>query len=115
MAESVWAIFGTMPGGDDEISPRACIQRGLTYLSESDRRKVRNGFENLAGNEEQRQHLLRELLAGVFMARQGFTPRYEPDMMGKTPDWHFKREGVGKFIAEFRNFQSPEKIGSQCR
>ena len=30
--------------------------------------------------------------------------------MGETLDWHFKNDGVGQFISEFRNFQSPEQI-----
>jgi hypothetical protein len=110
MPENVWAMLGTMPGGDDEISPPACMERALTYLCVQDQHKFRKEFENRAGDEGQVQHMFRELLAGAFMARQGFTPRYAPDIGGQTPDWHFKREGVGEFIAEFRNFQSPEKI-----
>jgi hypothetical protein len=110
MSDNVRATFGTMLGGDDEISAPACMERALTYLSEEDHRKFRREFKNRAGDEEQMQHMFRELLAGAFMARQGFTPRYTPVIMGQTPDWHFKREGVGEFIAEFRNFQSPEKI-----
>jgi hypothetical protein len=34
MANSIWAMFGTMPGGDEEISQGACMERALTYLSE---------------------------------------------------------------------------------
>jgi hypothetical protein len=110
MADNIWAVFGTMPGGDVEISPPACMERALTYLSEQDQRKIRKGFESRAGQPEQIQHLFREVMAGAFLARQGFTLQYEPKINGQTPDWHFKRAGVGEFISEFRNFQSPEKI-----
>jgi hypothetical protein len=113
MSENLWAMFGTMPGRADETSAPACLERALTYLSEQDRRKFRKEFGNRAGDEEQAQHMFRELLAGAFVARQGFTPRYTPDIMGQTPDWHFMREGVGEFIAEFRNFQSPDKIRAE--
>ena len=41
MADNIWAVFGTMPGGDEGISPPACIERALTYLSERDQRKIR--------------------------------------------------------------------------
>jgi len=54
--------------------------------------------------------MFRELLAGAFVARQGFTPRYTPNIGGQTPDWHFMRGGAGEFIAEVRNFQSPAPI-----
>jgi hypothetical protein len=110
MSENVGAMFGTMPGGDYEISAPACMERALTYLSQQDQRKFCKEFSNRAGDNEQMQHMFRELLAGAFLARQGFTPRYTPVIRGQTPDWHFKREAVGEFIAEFRNFQSPDKI-----
>src|SRR5262245_38405030 len=110
MSDKSQAMFGAMPGGDDEISAPACMERALTYLSEQDQRKFRKEFDSRAGDEEHLQHTFRELLAGAFLARQGFTPRYTPLINGQTPDWHFKREGVGEFIAEFRNFQSPNKI-----
>jgi hypothetical protein len=113
MSENVWAVLGTMPGADDETSAPACMKRALTYLSEPDQRKFRKEFENRAGDEEQMQHMFRELLAGAFMALQGFTPRYAPVILGQTPDWHFQREGVGQCIAEFRNFQSPDKIRNE--
>ena len=110
MPDNIWAMFGTMPGGDEEIGPPACMERALTYLSEQDQRGFRKEFENRSGDPEQVQHMFRELLAGAFMARRGFTVRYAPDINGQTPDWHFKSDGVGEFITEFRNFQSPEKI-----
>jgi hypothetical protein len=68
MSENVWAMFGTMPNSDDEISAPACMERALTYLSDQDQRKFRKEFENRAGAEEQVQHMFRELLAGVFVA-----------------------------------------------
>jgi hypothetical protein len=110
MPDSIWALFGTMPGRDEEISPAACMERALTYLSDQDQGRFRKEFANRAGDEEQMQHMFRELLAGAFMARRRFIPRYAPDINGQTPDWHFKSEGVGEFFAEFRNVQSPEKI-----
>jgi len=110
MADNIWAVFGTMPGGDEEISPPACMERALTYLSERDQRKIRKAFESRAGDPEQVQHLFREVMAGAFLARQGFTVQYEPKINSQTPDWHFKNVGVGEFISEFRNFQSPEQI-----
>jgi hypothetical protein len=110
MSEKIRAMFGTMPGADDEISAPACMKRALTYLSVQDQRKFRKEFDNRAGDEGQMQHMFRELLAGVFVARQGFTPRYTPVIKGQTPDWHFKHEAAGEFIAEFRNFQSPDTI-----
>ena len=113
MSKNVWASFGIMPGIDDEISTPACLEPALTYLSEQDRHKFRKEFDNPAGNEHQGQHKFRELLAGAFLARQGFTAQYEPPMLGQTPDWHFRREGTGEFIAEFRNLQSPEKLRAE--
>jgi hypothetical protein len=110
MADNIWAMFGTMPGGDEEISPPACMGRALTYLSERDQRKIRKEFEHRAGDPDQIQHLFRAVLAGAFLARQGFSVQYEPKSNGQTPDWHFKSDGVGEFISEFRNFQSPEKF-----
>jgi hypothetical protein len=110
MADDIWASFGTMPGGDEEIGAPACMDRALTYLSEQDQRKIRKGLENRAGDPEQVQHLFREVLAGVFLGRRGFTMQYEPKIKGQTPDWHFKSDGVGEFISEFRNLESAEKI-----
>jgi hypothetical protein len=54
--------------------------------------------------------MYRELIAGAFMARQGFAVRYAPNINGQTPDWYFKSDGVGEFLPEVMNFQSPEKI-----
>ena len=51
-------------------------------------------------------------MAGAFLARWGSRCKYEPKINGQTPDWHFKDDGVGEFISEFRNFQSPEQIVS---
>lgn len=113
MSKNVPAVFGTMPRADDEISAPVCMERALTYLSEQDQRKFRKEFDNRAGDDEQLQHMFRELLAGVFLARQGFTARYAPVIRGQTPDWHFKREDVGEFIGEFRNFQSPHNISDK--
>jgi hypothetical protein len=54
------------------------MERALTYLSERDQRKIRKAFESRAGDPEQAQHLFREVMAGSFLARQGFTVQYEP-------------------------------------
>jgi hypothetical protein len=110
MPDNIWAMFGTMPGGDEEIGAPACMERALSYLSERDRRKIRKEFKNRAGDPDQIQRLFREVMAGAFLGRQGFTVQYEPRINGQTPDWHFKSDGVGEFISEFRNLQSPEKI-----
>jgi hypothetical protein len=109
MSKNVWAMFGTMPSADDDIGVQACIERAFTYLSEQDQSKFRKRFRT--GHGDGIQHTFRELLAGVFVTRQGFTPCYSPVISGQTPDWHFKREGVGEFLAEFRNLQSPDLIG----
>jgi hypothetical protein len=110
MHDRIWAMFGSMPGGDEEISPPACMERALTYLSERDQRRIRKEFESRASDPDQRQHLFRAVLAAVFMARQGFAEQYEPTINSQTPDWYFKNDGVGEFISEFRNFQSPERV-----
>jgi hypothetical protein len=113
MSECFFAMFGTMPGGDDDVREPACMERAITYLSAQDQCRFRKEFRNRAGNKSQMEHMFRELLAGAFIARQGFTPRYEPDIDGRTPDWHFKSNGLGEFIAEFRNFHSPESVRSE--
>jgi hypothetical protein len=110
----MWAAFGVLPGGsDEEVTVQACLARGYTYLSEQDQAKFRKEFNDRDGDNDQCMDTFRELLAGVFMARQGFTPRYTPKIGRQTPDWHFVREGVGEFVAEFMNFQSPDKINAE--
>jgi hypothetical protein len=52
-----------------------------------------------------------ELIPGVFAARMGFTPQYEPKMEGQTPDWRFADE-FGKFLffGDVINFHVDEAI-----
>jgi hypothetical protein len=113
MVKNVWAALGTGHGGDDEKSVQACIARALTYLSQDDQRAFRKKFNEQAGNEHQVMHTFRELLAGVFIARQGFTPRYEPEVDGLTPDWHFQQEGQGEFITDVVNLHIDKKIEAE--
>src|SRR5215467_7423288 len=113
MAKNVWAALGIRPGTEDETSVQACIERALSYLSEVDQKAFRRKFREQAGDEHQVMHTFRELLAGVFIARQGFSPRYEPKIAGLTPDWHFRREGGGEFIADVVNFHIDKKIEAE--
>jgi hypothetical protein len=113
MSKRVWAALGTMPGEDDERGVQACIPRALTYLSEQDQGSFRKKFREQHGDEQQAMHTFRELLAGVFMARQRFTPRYEPQINNQTPDWHFQRDGVGEYFADVMNFHIDNKIEAE--
>ena len=110
MAKSVWAALGTGQRADDEMSVQACIGRALTCLSEDDQKRFQRKFRDQADDEHQVMHTFRELLTGVFFARQGFTPRYEPQIAGLTPDWHFRRGDDGEFIADVANFHIDKKI-----
>jgi hypothetical protein len=113
MSKNVWATVGTATGGDDEKSVQACINRALTYLLPEDQAAFRKKFREQADDEHQVMHTFRELLAGVFVARQGFTPRYEPDIDGLTPDWRFRSDGAGEFMADVVNFHIDKKVESE--
>jgi hypothetical protein len=52
-----------------------------------------------------------ELIPGVFAARMGFTPQYEPKMEGQTPDWRFLDvNGTFLFFGDVVNFHMEEPI-----
>ncbi len=113
MSKKVWAALGTGTGGDDEKTVQACINRALTYLSPQDRGAFQKKFREQVSDEHQVMHTFRELVAGMFAARQGFTPRYEPEIEGLTPDWHFRRNGEGEFVADVLNFHIDKKIEAE--
>ena len=102
----------TIPG---EFCPNSCINvaihQSLSYLSERDAGAFRKKFRRQRGDEQQFLHSFRELLAGVFVARQGYEPQYEPEIDGLTPDWHFTPgDGRPSFIADVLNFHIDRKI-----
>jgi hypothetical protein len=113
MEKNVLTALGTSDTSDDEISVQACIDRALTYLSQVDQRAFRKKFREQVGDDHQVMHTFRELLAGVFVAKQGFSPRYQPAIEGLTPDWLFQREGEGEFIADVVNFHIDKKVEAE--
>ena len=113
MASNPWAAFGTLPGRDDEISVQNSIPRALSYLTERNQTRFRKKFSEQSGDDHQAMHTFRELLVGVFMARQGFMPHYEPTIDGLTPDWHVQPDSQGEFIADVVNFHVENKIETQ--
>jgi hypothetical protein len=113
MADNIWAAFGTLPVGDHENSVQSSIPRALSHLCEQDQSTFRKKFSEQSGNNHQAMHTFRELLVGVFMAQQEYKPRYEPNIDGLTPDWHFQRGGQDEFIADVVNFHVERKIEAQ--
>ena len=68
-------------------------------------------FDQQRGDERQSVHTQKELVAGIFGARMGFMPEYEPQMIGKTPDWRFlDPNGKPFFFADVLNFHIDERI-----
>ncbi len=108
-SNSTWAAFGTLPGGDED-SVQSLIPRALGYLSEQDQTTFRKKFSEQSEDDHQAMHTFRELLVGVFMARQEYTPRYEPNIGGLKPDWHFQSDGQDEFIADVVNFHVERKV-----
>src|SRR5438876_3705705 len=104
MATNVWMAVGTGESTDDEKSVQACIKRGLTHLSLKDQKAFQKKFREQAGDEHQVMHTFRELLAGVFIAQQGFSPSYEPEIDGLTPDWLFQKGSQRGLIGDVVNF-----------
>lgn len=113
MSNNILAAFGILSEGDDELSVQSSIPRALGYLSPRDQNAFLKKFSEQVEDEHQVMHTFRELLAGVFMAQQGYTPSYEPDIGGLTPDWHFQCDGRGEFIADVVNFHVEKKIEAQ--
>jgi hypothetical protein len=109
MSENVWAMFGTLPGGDKVISVDDSIERGLTYFCDQDQRAIRKKIDDDA-TAENRLHIFREISAGVFLTREGFTVRYSPRVYGKTPDWRCRANAVHDFIAEIVNLHVEKGI-----
>jgi hypothetical protein len=99
-----------LPPGDEEITVQASIPRALTYLSEKDQSAFRKKFRKQGKDDRQAMHTFRELLAGVFVARLDDTPHYEPKIDGQTPDWQFKRDGQGDFLADVMSFHIDRDI-----
>jgi hypothetical protein len=86
------------------------IRQALRRLSEADARTFCRKFREQRHDDQQFMHTFRELLAGVFVARQGFEPHYEPELDGLTPDWRFDAAGNPVFIADVVNFHIDRPI-----
>jgi hypothetical protein len=110
VSKNNWAALGAITGNDEEKTVQACVGRALTYPSAQDQAAFRKKFREQCEDEHQVMHTFRELLAGTFMAQQGFTPRYEPEIDGLTPDWQFQREEGCSFVADVLNFHIDRKI-----
>lgn len=113
MADKTWAAFGVFPGRDDEHNVQPSIERALSYLSERDQIVFRKKLKEQSEDEHQVMHTFRELLVGVFLAQQGYTPCYEPRLDGLTPDWQFQHDGRNECIADVVNFHIEQKIEAQ--
>ena len=82
-------------------SINAMIYQCFELLSEADARVFVKKFNEQRKDVHQVMHTFRELLAGAFVAGQGFQPEYEPDIDGQTPDWRFlDRSGGRSFIMD---------------
>jgi hypothetical protein len=92
-----------------ELSPN--IRNGLKYLNDQDIRNFLKKFRQQSTDRRQLAHTRVELIAGVFGARMGFLPRYEPKMEGQTPDWLFlDLEAKPRFFGDVLNFHMNEGI-----
>lgn len=90
------------------------IHQSLRYLNKKDAAAFRKKFRRVRDDDQQFMHTYRELLAGVFVARQGYAPLYEPVLEGLTPDWHFLAdEGRPAFIADVVNFHIDSPIEAE--
>src|SRR5262245_52927591 len=76
------------------------IRQALDCLSEADARAFRRKFREQRHDDQQFMHTFRELLAEVFVARQGFEPHYEPELDGLTPDWRFDATDRPAFLGD---------------
>src|SRR5439155_19552720 len=86
------------------------IYQCFELLSEADARVFAKKFNEQRKDLHQVMHTFRELLAGAFIAGQGFQPEYEPNIDGQTPDWRFlDRSGGRSFIMDVVNFHTDKK------
>src|SRR5262245_39808114 len=67
----------------------AMIYQCFNQLEERDARLFARKFRDQRDDAHQVMHTFRELLAGAFIAQQGFRPEYEPKIDNQTPDWRF--------------------------
>ncbi len=92
------------------------IQNGLKYLGDRTQQAFLRKFQEQSKNRQQLQHTLIELIPGVFGARRGFAPLYEPAMDGQTPDWLFRdQEGKPQFFSDVLNFHMNEAIEKEMK
>src|SRR5262249_5876642 len=83
----------------------AMIYQCFDVLEERDARIFAMKFRDQREDAHQVMHTFRELLAGAFVAGQGFRPQYEPNFDSQTPDWRFVRAEDGRpFIMDVVNF-----------
>ncbi len=89
----------------------ANMRNGPKYLNDQDRRAFLRKLHRQTGDKRQLAHTRLELIPGVFGARMGFLPRYEPNMEGQTPDWLFlAQESNAYFFADVLNFHMNQSI-----
>ena len=81
------------------------------YLRIEDRIAFVEKFDQQRNDERQLMHTGKELIVGVFIARLGYAPRYEPQLSGQTPDWLASdQKDKPKFLAEVLNFHMNRAI-----
>jgi len=103
-----------MPQQTIAFSPN--IQNGLKYLRNQDARAFVRKFQQQSKDERQFAHTMIELIPGIFGARMGFIPEYEPNMEGQTPDCRFlDPEAKPCFFAEVVNLHMNEDIEKEMR
>ncbi len=87
------------------------IQNGLNYLNDQDVWTFRKRFRQQSSDRRLLAHTKIELIVGVFSARSGFTPQYEREMEGQTPDWLFlDRADKPHFFGDVLNFHMQKDI-----
>jgi hypothetical protein len=88
------------------------------YLTEGDQRKFLKKFAHTKSLEDDSlvNHTLNELVLGAYVARQGFSPQYEPNLGGQTPEWLMTQKQTGQLVLlELVNFHLPEKEDKEVR
>jgi hypothetical protein len=89
----------------------ANIRNGLKYLSGSGAQTFLKKFRKQSKDRRQVAHTMIELIPGVFGARMGFAPEYEPKMEGQTPDWlFFDPEAKPRFFGDVLNFHLNDSL-----
>jgi hypothetical protein len=91
-------------------SVNIAINQSFRYLNQRDAATFRKKFRQMRDDDQQFMHTFRELLAGIFMARQDYEPQYEPELEGLTPDWLFTARDRPSFIADVVNFHIDRTI-----